>query len=78
MSRFDYVKYDDESLQFQADCKAAAINLETEIGHISNARWREAALMKLEEVYMCIGKGIRDDQLKNNRESPLQEERGNE
>ncbi len=75
MSRFDYVKYDKISVSNQAKCKDAAQSLEALINCIPDERWREAALMKLEECYMCIGKGIRDDQITRNGSAELQEER---
>lgn len=78
MSRFDYIRYDEQSMSYQAACKHMCSQLEMLIGGIANARWREAALMKLEEVYMCIGKGIRDDQIKRNGSATLQEDRGDE
>jgi hypothetical protein len=41
-------------------------------------RAKALALTKLEEVYMWIGKAIRDDQLSRNGTAELQEERNNE
>lgn len=78
MSRFDYVKYDETATTYQAACKTATQSVENLINGIQCERWREAALMKLEECYMCIGKGIRDDQIARNGSAPLQEERGDE
>ena len=77
-SRFDYVKYDDAAAKFQASFKEAAQKLESLFYGIGSERWREAGLMKLEEAYMCAGKGIRDDQITRNGCAPLQEERNNE
>jgi len=38
-------------------------------------RAKALAITKLEEVYMWIGKAIRDDQIKRNGSAELQEER---
>lgn len=78
MSRFDYVKYDQTATIQQAAFKHQCQTLEELTNGIGCDRWREAALMKLEEFYMCIGKGIRDDQIDRNGSAPLQEERNNE
>lgn len=77
--RFDYVKYDDEAVEKQARAKAAVENLEEVIEHtmIGCSRAKALALTKLEEVYMWIGKGMRDDQIMRNGSAPLQEERIN-
>lgn len=40
-------------------------------------RAKALALTKLEEVYMWIGKAIRDDQIERNGSAELQEERNN-
>ncbi len=77
-SRFDYVAYDEQAMNHQAEAKAAVQVVEGLAGLIGDSRWREAALMKLEECYMCFGKGIRDDQISRNGSAPLQEGRGKE
>ncbi len=76
MSRFDYVKYDNTAVIQQAAVKACCQTLEDLTNGLGSERWKEAALMKLEEFYMCVGKGIRDDQITRNGSAPLQEERG--
>lgn len=78
MGRFDYVKYDALAIAAQDGFKAMVIELETHIdGSIRSRRARLIALEKLEEVYMWIGKGIRDDQIKRGFFLNLQEERTN-
>jgi hypothetical protein len=77
VSRFDYVKYDDEAIQLQAAFKG---NLQSVEGFIEaslmSPRAKALALTKLEEAYMWIGKAIRDDQIARNEKTELQEERG--
>lgn len=83
-SRFDYVKYDKNSVADQEKAKALVTKVEQFIGGIGYsqgilssecARAKALALTKLEEVYMWIGKAIRDDQIARTGEAPLQEER---
>jgi hypothetical protein len=88
MSRFDYVKYDAQSIDEQSEAKAACQNVERIIDSIvppaaaglkpdfDAARARDNALQALEECYMWIGKSIRDQQVIRGQ-APLQEERGN-
>lgn len=77
--RFDYVKYDEQSISHQENAKAICRNLEAFINlHIQSARAKASALTNLEIVYMWIGKGIRDDQVLRNAGAELQEERGAE
>lgn len=78
MSRFDYVKYDDEANARQGFLKVATENLEREINSMTDSpRYKALALTKLEECYMYIGKAVRDDQIKRNGSAELQEERCN-
>lgn len=78
MSRFDYVKYDEEGTEKQAFAKEFVTKTEAFIEtSIFSPRAKALALTKLEEVYMWIGKGIRDDQVIRNGSAPLQEERTN-
>ncbi len=77
-SRFDYVKYDDKAGYDQDAFKKAMIALELIIEEkIRSPRARALAITKLEECYMWIGKGIRDDQIGRNSGAELQENRGN-
>lgn len=75
MSRFDYVAYDRISTDAQAQAKHAAIELECFIGSMGPGRPQALAMTALEEVYMWIGKAIRDDQIRRNGSAPLQEAR---
>lgn len=76
--RFDYVKYDETAIKHQENFKTLAQHMEANIEDlIKSPRAKAVALTKLEEVYMWIGKGIRDDQIKRNGSAELQEERIN-
>lgn len=78
MSRFDYVAYDAQATADQANMKVQVTNLEHEIEMtIKCPRSKALVLTKLEEVYMWIGKGIRNDQIARNGSAPLQEGRNN-
>lgn len=74
--RFDYVAYDEQAIHDQACFKQAMTSLESMIEiSIQCPRSKALALTKLEEVYMWIGKGIRNDQISRNKHTKLQEER---
>ena len=76
MSRFDYVKYDSDAMEIQKIFKQSMENLEMDINHfLVSPRAKALALTKLEEVYMWIGKAVRDDQISRNGTAELQEER---
>ena len=78
MSRFDYVKYDEQANVNQDAFKSMVIELETHIvSSINCPRSKALALTGLEEVYMWIGKGLRNDQIHRNGSAELQEERTN-
>lgn len=78
MGRFDYVKYDAESIKNQTIAKDRCQEVEWFINtHLKDGRAKSLALTKLEEVYMWIGKAIRDEQVEH-RTAELQEERNNE
>ncbi len=77
-SRFDYVRYDGQAAQVQENFKEVFTALELAIeNNIANSRAKSLALTRLEETYMWIGKGIRDDQIQRNGSAPLQEHRTN-
>jgi hypothetical protein len=79
MNRFDYVKYDSDAMDLQKIFKYSMICLENDINSLLvSPRAKALALTKLEEVYMWIGKAIRDDQISRNGAAELQEERNNE
>ena len=78
MSRFDYVKYDEQAVQIQNNFKDDVTQIETHIKmQLKSPRAVALALTKLEECYMWIGKAIRDDQIARNGSAELQEERTN-
>jgi hypothetical protein len=79
--RFDYIKYDKAAQAKQADAKSMCENLEKFILTLPGGRAQSLAITKLEEVYMWIGKAIRDDQLARDfiaqKFTERQEERNN-
>jgi len=77
MSRFDYVKYDDLANEQQQYFKQSVSNLELAIDSLKSPRAKALAITKLEEVYMWVGKAIRDDQIARNGSAELQEKRNN-
>lgn len=77
-NRFDYVRYDEVAASKQTVAKGFMIAVEEFIdAHLPKGRSSSLALTKLEEVYMWMGKAIRDEQLEK-RGAELQEERNNE
>lgn len=78
MSRFDYVKYDAQAELAQTELKSAIANVESYVEkHVKSPRAKALVLTKLEEAYMWMGKGVRDDQITRNGSAPLQESRVN-
>ena len=63
MSRFDYVRYDDEHTALQNHARHQVENLEAGIECLPASREKSLALTKLEECYMWIGKAIRNKQI---------------
>jgi len=62
--RFDYVKYDVQSTEKQLSAKSICQEMEGFINEqLGAGRTTSLALTKLEELYMWVGKAIRDDQL---------------
>jgi hypothetical protein len=62
--RFDYVRYDDVSAMNQQRAKDLMTQVELFITHdLGAGRPQSLALTHLEEVYMWIGKAIRDNQV---------------
>lgn len=75
MSRFDYVAYDQVATNRQQAFKISMQRLEENINtHVNCPRSKALALTKLEEVYMWIGKGIRDDQIERNNQNDSDDE----
>ena len=78
MSRFDYVKYDEKSVAIQDLLKQQIQILEKCVDdNIQDPRSKALVMTKLEEAYMWMGKGVRNDQINRNGSAPLQEERKN-
>lgn len=75
MSRFDYVKYDGEAAIIQDNFKSGVTVLESAIEQLKSPRAKALAITKLEELYMWIGKAIRDDQIARNGSAELMEAR---
>lgn len=64
MSRFDYVKYNDETQAGQAVFRLAFQGLEDHIvARLPSGRAQSLVLTKLEEAFMWVGKSLRDKQL---------------
>lgn len=80
MSRFDYIKYDEFSLEAQMQLKKKFIEIEKEVEeYLPNGREKSLVLTKLEEAYAWCGKAIRNAQiLREDGKVELQEERCNE
>lgn len=76
--RFDYVKYDEQSiadqLKFKAEFEMLAAMAET---FLPKGRHQALVLTKLEEAYMWVGKAIRDHQFTRMETVEPQESRGN-
>lgn len=78
MSRFNYVKYDEQSIQAQNELKTQFENLEAAVNCLlPDGRAKSLVLTNLEEAYMWCGKGIRDAQIKRNGSAEEQPERKN-
>ena len=77
-NRFDYVKYDESAVVKQQLAKSWMLNVEEFIeSKLPPSRAKSLALTKLEEVYMWVGKAIRDEQI-DQRSAELQEEMDDE
>lgn len=74
-SRFDYVRYDQESQDKQRVFKDHVEELDRMISTLECPRSTEYAIKALEECYMWVGKALRNEQLKRNVDTELQEER---
>lgn len=72
--RFDYVKYDKHAQLDQNVFKHHVESLEKEIeSRLPNGRGKALALTKLEEVYMWLGKAVRDEQVIRNNGAELED-----
>lgn len=78
MSRFDYIKYDETAAEDQAQFKLMFEEMERAVlKNMRPGRASSLVLTKLEEAYMWVGKGIRDEQIARNGAVELQEQRTN-
>jgi hypothetical protein len=76
-ARFDYVKYDKASEENQLCLKLHVVSLEKRVDElVKNTRAKANAMRCLEEFYMWVGKGIRDDQCDREQFPELNEARG--
>ena len=76
-SRFDYVSYDKKSQIEQAAIKAKCQDLEACVNTVlPDSRWKSLFMTHLEIAYMAIGKAIRDEQIKRDESTKLEEGRG--
>lgn len=66
MSRFDYVKYEPETVDRQQIFKEHVEELERMITTLDCPRSIEKAIEALEVCYMWIGKGLKNTQIKKN------------
>lgn len=85
MSRFDYVKFDMPATKCMLHYKALFVDLEERLDLAipcavtdREIKYWEAAMHYAELSYAMIGKAIRDAHITNNKETKIQEERGNE
>ena len=76
-TRFNYIKYDDYSTRLSEEAKGACEQMEGFINSLGNGRAQSLALTHLEEMFMWIGKAIRDLQISKNGSSEHIAERSN-
>lgn len=79
-SSFDYVSFDEQANLFQSGVKDTVQILERTIialgGKSKTARrYRRYAIKALEETYMWIGKGIRENQIERDSSTTLEKGR---
>lgn len=64
VNRLDYIKYDQLSMNSQANFKAMFLEITKEmLEELPDGRSRDLALDRLEEAYCWVGKSIRDWQI---------------
>ena len=70
------MKYDEKATEDQKQFKAMFEEMETAVTrNMKPGRASSLVLTKLEEAYMWVGKGIRDEQIARNGSAPAQEQR---
>ena len=76
-SRFDYVSYDKQSVESQNMIKRTCQDLEAVVElYLPKSRWKSLFMTHLEIAYMAVGKAIRDEQIKRDDTTKLEEGRG--
>lgn len=70
MGRFDYIKYDEKSINVQVAIKKKFESLEETLDALPDSRAKSLALTHLEEAFMWAGKAIRDEQLSRELSQP--------
>lgn len=73
---FNYIKYDEISLEKQERCKELIEALEGQIERMGAGRYQSLAMTALETAYMWIGKAIRDEQVRRGVQTEHKPERG--
>ncbi len=64
MSRFDYVKLDDDSTQLLSDLRNLCVDLEALLmSGTTHSREYALAMTNLEQAFMWMGKAVRNDYL---------------
>ena len=77
-SRFDYVRYDDESVKIQEIIKHEFQKVEEAVSVLAEGRAKSLILTHLEIAYMWCGKAIRDNQVYRDNASVHAPERSNQ
>lgn len=76
--RFDYIKYDEQTIQDQQDFKLLFQSIEGLAEKIlPNSRPKSLLFTALEEAYMWTGKALRDRQIERNKTAEEQPGRTN-
>jgi hypothetical protein len=72
VTKFDYVKYDEQAQGQQAFFKSKFQELDQCVESLEPGRAKSLALTKLEEAYMWVGKALRDEQIKRSSSVEIQ------
>ena len=75
MSRFNYIKYDEQAIAKQESLKRQFEFLELIVAELKDGRAKSLVLTHLEEAYMWTGKAIRDEQIERNGDTQHAPER---
>lgn len=74
--RFDYVRYDDESVKKSEELKADFVALTAKLEKLAPGRYSSLAITAIEESFMWVGKAIRDEQVSRYGAPAHQPQRG--